>query len=37
MLNVRIIGMELNLNCLPDDAVHIFGFDGGDAVVDASA
>jgi hypothetical protein len=33
ILPVHIVGMELNLNRLPDDAIHVPGFggeDGGD-------
>jgi hypothetical protein len=29
-LSVHIVGMELNLNGLPDDAVHVSGFSGED-------
>jgi hypothetical protein len=31
MLSVHIIGMELNLSCLPDDTVRVSGFSGEDA------
>jgi hypothetical protein len=30
---VHIVGMELNLNCLPDDAIHVSGFGGEDGGV----
>jgi hypothetical protein len=30
-LSLHIIGMELNLNCLPDDRIHLFEFGGVDA------
>jgi hypothetical protein len=33
---VYIVGMELNLNCLADDAIHVSGFDGeGGCVVNS--
>jgi hypothetical protein len=29
-LSVHIVGMELNLNSLPNDAIHVSGFSGED-------
>jgi hypothetical protein len=30
MLSVHNVGMKLNLNCFPDDVIHVSGF-GGEA------